>query len=39
MGFSDRAEIARIVAAVKPGSYGFRSLIHEIVQSPAFRAP
>jgi hypothetical protein len=39
MGFSDRAEIDRIVAAVKPGNYGFRSLILEIVQSPTFRAP
>jgi mono/diheme cytochrome c family protein len=39
MGFSDRAEIARIVAAVKPGSYGLRSLILEIISSPTFRAP
>ena len=39
MGFSDRAEIDRIVAAIKPGNYGFRSLILEIVQSPMFRAP
>ena len=39
MGFSDREEIARIVASVKGGNYGFRSLIHEIVQSPTFRAP
>jgi hypothetical protein len=39
VGFSDRAEIDRIVAAVKPGNYGFRSLILEIVQSPTFRAP
>lgn len=39
LGFSDRAEIARTVAAVKPGNYGFRSLILEIVQSPGFRAP
>lgn len=39
MGFADRAEIARIVASVKPGNYGFRSLILELVQSPVFRAP
>jgi hypothetical protein len=39
MGFSDRAEIARIVETVKPGAYGFRSLILGIVQSPTFRAP
>jgi len=38
-GFSDRPEIARIVAAVKPKHYGFRSLILELVQSPVFRAP
>ena len=39
MGFSDRAEVSRIVAAVKPGPYGLRSLILEIVSSPTFRAP
>jgi hypothetical protein len=39
VGFSDRAEIARVVAAVKPGNYGFRALILEIVSSPTFRAP
>jgi hypothetical protein len=39
MGFSDRAELARIVATVKPGHYGFRSLILEIVSTPTFRAP
>jgi hypothetical protein len=39
LGFSDRAEIARIAGSVKASHYGFRSLIHEIVQSPSFRAP
>ncbi|MBV8881493.1 MAG: DUF1585 domain-containing protein, partial [Planctomycetaceae bacterium] len=39
MGFSDRPELARIVAAAKPGRYGLRSLILEIVSSPTFRAP
>jgi hypothetical protein len=39
MGFSDRAEIARIVGSARASNYGFRKLIHEIVQSPAFRAP
>jgi len=39
MGFSDRVEIARIVGSVKASNYGFRSLIHGIVQSPSFRAP
>jgi hypothetical protein len=39
MSFSDREDIARIVAAVKDKNYGFRSLIHEIVRSPTFRSP
>ena len=39
MGFSDREEIARLVGSVRSGNYGFRSLVHEIVQSPTFRAP
>lgn len=39
VGFSDREELARIVAAVKPKNYGFRSLLHAVVQSPAFRSP
>jgi hypothetical protein len=39
MGFSDREDIARIVAAVKGKNYGFRSLVHEIVRSPTFRSP
>lgn len=39
MGFSDRTEIARIVRSAAARNYGFRSLIHEIVQSPTFRAP
>ncbi|HYE99562.1 MAG TPA: DUF1592 domain-containing protein [Planctomycetota bacterium] len=37
-GFSDRAEIDRIVASIKP-SYGFRSLVHAVVQSGLFRRP
>jgi hypothetical protein len=39
MGFSDRAELERVAGSVRASNYGFRSLIHEIVQSPAFRAP
>jgi hypothetical protein len=39
MGFSDRVEIARIVGSARASNYGLRSLIHEIVQSPSFRAP
>lgn len=37
MTFSDRPEVDRIVAAVKERNYGFRSLIHEVVQSKIFR--
>jgi hypothetical protein len=39
LGFSDRPEVERIVAAVRDDDYGLRSVIHEVVQSPAFRAP
>jgi hypothetical protein len=34
---ANRAEIEAIVAAVREKNYGFRSLIHEIVQSKAFQ--
>jgi hypothetical protein len=34
--FSDRAEVKAIVARTRAKKYGFRSLIHEIVQSPTF---
>ena len=36
VSFSDRAEIEKIVGAVRKENYGARSLIHEIVQSPLF---
>ena len=39
LGFSDRTEVDRIVAAVRDDDYGLRSIIHEIVQSPLFRQP
>jgi hypothetical protein len=39
LGFSDRPEVERIVASVKPKDYGLRSLIHEIVLSDTFRQP
>ncbi len=39
LGFSDRPEVDRIVASVKPSDYGLRSIIHAIVASPAFRQP
>jgi hypothetical protein len=39
LGFSDRPDIDRIVAAVAESDFGFRSLVHEIVQSEMFRRP
>jgi len=38
-GFSDRPDIERIVNNVTDKRYGFRSLIHEIVQNDMFRRP
>ena len=37
MGFSDRAEIRRIVDEAKSKGYGVRDLIHLVVQSEIFR--
>ena len=34
--FADRAAVTQIVNAVAPQNFGFRSLVHEVVQSPAF---
>jgi hypothetical protein len=34
--FSDRPQIAKILAQTRPTGYGVRSLIHEIVQSELF---
>jgi mono/diheme cytochrome c family protein len=39
VGFSDRPEVERIVAATRSNNCGLRSIIHEVVQSPAFRQP
>ena len=39
LGFSDRPETDRIVAAVRNEDYGLRSIIREVVLSPAFRQP
>lgn len=39
IGFSDRPAVERIVAATREDGYGFRSLIHQVVQSPVFRQP
>jgi len=36
MGFSDRAELQRIADAVADRGYGFRDLVHEVVQSEIF---
>ncbi|MBI3878920.1 MAG: DUF1592 domain-containing protein [Verrucomicrobia bacterium] len=35
--FADRASVDALLASSKPSHYGFRTLIHELVQSPAFR--
>ena len=37
LGFSDRRAVNAIVASVAERQYGFRSLIHAVVQSDAFR--
>ncbi|HLF92605.1 MAG TPA: DUF1592 domain-containing protein, partial [Planctomycetota bacterium] len=39
VGFSDREELDRVVSAVRGRDYGFRSLVHEVVQSVLFRSP
>jgi hypothetical protein len=39
LGFSDRPSIDRIVANIAEDNYGFRSLVHEIVQSEMFLRP
>jgi hypothetical protein len=35
--FADRREVEKIVAATKSKGYGFRTLLHEVVQSRIFR--
>ncbi len=37
LGFSDRPAVEAIVASVRRQNFGFRSLIHEVVQSLTFR--
>jgi hypothetical protein len=39
MGFSDRAEIEKIVQRAREQNLGFRSLIHEVVRSSIFQSP
>ncbi len=38
LGFSDRAEVEAIVARSAKRDYGFRSLIHEVIQSSLFQS-
>ncbi len=37
MGFSDRAEIQRIVTALRSSGHGMRDLVHAVIQSDIFR--
>ncbi len=39
IGFADRPAVEEIVRQTRDQNYGFRSLVHAIVQSPAFRKP
>jgi hypothetical protein len=39
LGFSDRPAIEAIVRQTRQQDYGFRSLVHAVVQSPAFGKP
>ncbi|MDG1893448.1 MAG: DUF1585 domain-containing protein [Fuerstiella sp.] len=39
LGFSDRLDIQTIVNSTARDDYGFRTLIHKIVQSEMFRRP
>ena len=39
LGFSDRPEVERIVKATQSKGLGFRTLLHEVVQSKTFREP
>ena len=35
--FSDRAAVEKIIGQARKSGYGFRTLIHEVVQSDLFR--
>ncbi|MCC9601909.1 DUF1592 domain-containing protein [Stieleria sp. JC731] len=39
LGFSDRPLVDQIVKQTREQDYGFRSLVHAVVQSPAFQQP
>ncbi|MEQ9407568.1 MAG: DUF1592 domain-containing protein [Fuerstiella sp.] len=38
-GFSDRPAVEEIVHQIRQQNYGFRSLVHAVVQSPVFQQP
>lgn len=37
LSFADRGEVDRLVDQTRPRDHGFRTLLHAVVQSPAFR--
>ena len=39
LGFSDRAEVKQLVQFAKENGYGFRDLVHSVVQSRLFQQP
>ncbi|MGE3808884.1 MAG: DUF1592 domain-containing protein [Gemmataceae bacterium] len=39
LGFSDRAAVHDLVARARAEKFGFRSLLHEVIQSETFRQP
>ena len=39
IGFSDRSAVEAVVRQTRQQDYGFRSLVHAVVQSPAFQKP
>ena len=38
LGLADHQEIENIVAAVRKQNYGFRTLVHQVIQSDLFRS-
>jgi hypothetical protein len=39
IGFADREEVDRIVEASSMSDFGFRTLVHQVIQSPLFSKP
>lgn len=37
VGFADRPQVEKILAAAKNSNYGVRTLVHQVVQAPLFR--